>query len=698
MSVSIDKEPADEGDARRVLASWLDDYAGGRCVREDMQESFLSVCRRNPDAPWDALALLDQYQRRGKIDGALARTLKADIAQLVFGNANQTGAPSRDPTEATLDTTGSRWRKLLAENEASQTEDVEPPFVDPTLFRRDFDPATRPPPPEMREDPRPARKTQAREPTISPEVRPDVRPEMRDAQPRQTRQQKDVLRDRYELLSILGRGNSGTVYRALDRHRAHLADTARFVAVKVLKLDYQNRPEALAALEREFHQAQSLSHPNIVSVFDLDRDGDTYFIVMELLQGELLADVMARLRGPMQRQHALALISSVGAALAHAHRRDIVHADLKPRNIMITATGEVRVLDFGFARHRPLDLHSASAFDAAPASAPAYASIERVNGSEPHPSDDVYSLACIAYELLSGEHPFGGRSALLARANGRRPRNIPGLTRKQMQSLNRALLWGRGERKIDVVDLLAGLGCSEAPNRLVPPELLVANDTRGQWRRRALGMLVFLAMVAAAAAGFVYLEQNPLPARRAAAPAATPAAPESEPPPAAANESKALATTPPAVEKSSKAQPKPAESKKIAAKPAAAAPRQDTSHDTQSSTRPVVLEFDKDTYVATESDGSVHIVVEREGSTREAVFFRWSLRSNSAEQGTDFANIGPGTEQIPAGSRTATLTIPLVSDAIVENTEVFLVEIEPITAGVRLGERSHAAVIVVDDD
>ena len=78
--------------------------------------------------------------------------------------------------------------------------------------------------------------------------------------------------------------------------------------------------------------------------------------------------------------------------------------------------------------------------------------------------------------------------------------------------------------------------------------------------------------------------------------------------------------------------------------------------------------------------------------------FRWNLRSNSAEQGTDFAGIGPGTEQIPAGARTATLTIPLVSDAIVENTEVFLVEIEPAQSGVTLGERSHAAVIVVDDD
>jgi hypothetical protein len=685
MSVSIDKESADEGDARRVLASWLDDYAGGRCDRADMQASFLSVCRSNTDAPWDALALLDQYQRRGKIDAALARTLKADIAHLVFGNANQTGAP-RDPTEATLDTTGSRWRKLIAENESpQQTEDVERPFVDPTLFRRDFEPATRPPPPDVSEEVQAVRKTHAREP-------------VRDV-PRREVQQKDVLRDRYELLSILGRGSSGTVYRALDRHRAHLADTARFVAVKVLKLDYQNRPDALAALEREFHQAQSLSHPNIVSVFDLDRDGDTNFIVMELLQGELLADVIARLHGPMQRQHALALISSVGAALAHAHRRDVVHADLKPRNIMITATGEVRVLDFGFARHRPLDLHSASAFDATPISAPAYASVERVNGSEPHPSDDVYSLACIAYELLSGEHPFGGRSAVLARANGRRPRNIPGLTRKQMLALNRALLWSRGERKIDIVDLLAGLGCSEAPNRFVPPEALVPQNSRSRWGRRALGLLFFLALVGGAAAGFVYLEQNPLPPpRHAAAPNATPAAPENAAPPAVADDKQDLATAPPAAaEKSSKAQaqPQPAEPKKVAAaKPASAVPRQDT----EGGTKPVVLEFDKDTYVATESDGSVRIVVERHGSTREPVSFRWTLHSNSAEAGSDFAGIGPGTETIPAGARTATLTIPLVSDAIVENTEVFLVEIEPATSGATLGERSHAAVIVVDDD
>jgi serine/threonine protein kinase len=690
MSVSIDQEPGGEGDARRVLASWLDDYIGGRCDRADMQESFLSVCRSNPDAPWDALALLDQYQRRGRIDSSLARTLKTDIAQLVFGNANQTGTP-RDPTEATLDTTGSRWRKLIAENDP-HTAEVEPAFVDPTLLRRDFDPATRPPPAvkAREEEPQAARKS----------AHKSTHKSVHKSAHQSTH--REMLRDRYELLSILGRGSSGTVYKALDRHRAHLAEAARFVAVKVLKLDYQNRPEALAELEREFHQAQSLAHPNVVSVFDLDRDGDTYFVVMELLEGELLADVMERLDGPMRREHALAIISSVGAALAHAHRRELVHADLKPRNIMITSSGEVRVLDFGFARHRSLELHSASALDAAPASAPAYASVERVNGSEPHPSDDVYSLACIAYELLSGEHPFGGRSAVLARASGRRPRNIAGLTRKQMQTLNRALLWSRGERKVDIVDLLAGLGCADAANQLVLPETLVSFDSHGPWRRRFLGLIVFLLLAAAAAAAFFYLEHSPLPARIPATSESAPVEPEQPSTTSADSGGKTDATPPRVTQPKSTAQQKPAtptkavEQRAQAAKPSKSAPA--TRPSGTAASGPVSVEFDKDTYVATESDGSVHIVIQRSGSTQQPVSFRWNLRSNSAEQGKDFAGIGPGTEQIPAGASTASLTIPLVSDAIVETTEVFLVEIEPVQSGVTLGERSHAAVIVVDDD
>jgi hypothetical protein len=528
MSLSIDKDLGEQGEnARAVLASWLDDYIAGRCDRADMQAQFLSVCRSNPDAPWDALALLDQYQRRGRIDMALARSLKTDIAQLVFGVANQTetksdAGQSHDTTDVTIDTTGSRWRTLMADRDPASINS-EPAFADPSLRRDPEEPLTRPPPPlKLHEEEPPLR--EVREPKIEPKLdskvepkfepraeprvdprieprfdskladarldrteespAPEIRAHAAPARERAARPSiapvgvsSDVLRDRYELISVLGRGSTGTVYKAVDRHRAHLDPASRCVAVKVLKLNYLDRPDELAQLEREFHQAQSLSHPNVVSVFDLDRDGNVYFIVMELLEGELLADILKRLDGkPMARHYALGIISSVGAALAHAHQRGVVHADIKPRNIMITTSGEVRVLDFGFARDRPLDLHTAPGLHDAPTAAPAYASVERVNGSEPHPSDDVYSLACVAYEMLSGKHPFGGRSAPLARAHGRPPQKIPGLGSKQQQTLQRALLWTRGERRIDILELIAGLGGGETSARLGIPEEIVTSQ------------------------------------------------------------------------------------------------------------------------------------------------------------------------------------------------------------------------------
>lgn len=765
MSLSIDKDLGEQGEnARAVLASWLDDYISGRCDRADMQTSFLSVCRSNPEAPWDALALLDQYQRRGRIDVALARSLKTDIAQLVFGVANQTETKADaahedvDSTDITIDTTGSRWRNLIEERDPASINNAEPAFVDPTLFRREYEgPLTRPPPKANEDKPVLAHEAK-QEPAAGVHAHGPVgeRP-ARSSAGAAAGTTSDVLRDRYELISILGRGSTGTVYKAVDRHRAHLDSTARCVAVKVLKLNYEGRPDDLAQLEREFHQAQSLSHPNVVSVFDLDRDGGIYFIVMELLEGELLADILKRLDGqPMARDFALGIISSVGAALAHAHRRVIVHADLKPRNIMITTAGEVRVLDFGFARDRPLELHSASQLHDAPASAPAYASVERVNGSEPHLSDDVYSLACISYELLAGRHPFGGRSAPLARAHGRAPQRVPGLTGKQQQALQRALLWTRGERRIDVVELLAALGCGEAPNRLASPEeLAVPDNSRSRWRRTAVAALLVIVF---AAAGYFVWQYGPSPTNLAnvlpvtppfadrelqseqagepaavAEQAATVDAPVESPPlapilppavepvprdqrtpPAQAGQtpSRGSQVTPSAAAPSSPVQPQPEpqrsaqrsnqagqsspapETEARAVAPVAESP---AAAPASVSTRPVTIEFDKDTYVTSEGDSSVRLGIRRTGSTRREVSFTWILRNNSAEAGADYAGIGPGTERVPAGAREASVTIPLVQDAIKESTELFLVELQ-VGEGVSLGERSSAAIIIVDDD
>lgn len=785
MSLSIDKDLGEQGEnaqgenARAVLASWLDDYIAGRCDRADMQAQFLSVCRSNSDAPWDALALLDQYQRRGRIDMALARSLKTDIAQLVFGVANQTetkadAGQNHDTTDVTIDTTGSRWRTLMADRDPASINS-EPAFVDPSLLRRDLEePVTRPPPslklheeelPPVREAPREIRepKIEAARPELktrfearvepriepkfdakadraeeppAPEIRPQPAPARERPAPRAAIApvgvSSDVLRDRYELISVLGRGSTGTVYKAVDRHRTHLDPTSRCVAVKVLKLNYQDRPDELAQLEREFHQAQSLSHPNVVSVFDLDRDGNVYFIVMELLEGELLADILKRLDGrPMARHYALGIVSSVGAALAHAHQKGVVHADIKPRNIMITTSGEVRVLDFGFARDRPLDLHTAPGLHDAPTSAPAYASVERVNGSEPHPSDDVYSLACVAYEMLSGKHPFGGRSAPLARAHGRPPQKIAGLSGRQQQALQRALLWTRGERRIDVVELLASLGCGETSGRLGIPEEIVTSQGSGSRGRAAI--IVTLLMLFAAGGYFVWqygllpkniasmLPITPPFADRELQPevAGNPAAVEQSLPSEEVTQEKlpVVKLQQPSAEPSSgnvppqAAQPQP----KVETPPAdTAAPSAQTKQPQTStasrsqpgsapatpsaSAKPVTIEFEKDSYVTTEGEGYVRLQVRRTGSLKREVSFTWNLRPNSAEAGSDFAGIGPGTERIPAGVREFTITIPLVQDAVKESTELFLVELQVSDEGVSLGERSSAAVIIVDDD
>jgi serine/threonine protein kinase len=267
-----------------------------------------------------------------------------------------------------------------------------------------------------------------------------------------------VLRDRYDIEQCLGTGGKGAVFKALDRYRSGLPPSQRHVAIKILHECAGNREETIEALRRELQSAQSLSHPNIVKVHDVDRDGDLDFFTMELLEGELLSDLMRRFQPrPMPRPHAWAIIRQIASGLEHAHARKIVHADLKPQNIMITNSGEVRILDFGSSYRFAKGTQGEPTWHGSTSATPAYACCELLDGRMPDPRDDLYALACIAYELLNGAHPFQRRRASEARDFGVVPVRPAGLSRRQWQTLAKGLSWHRAGRSISVGDWFKGL-------------------------------------------------------------------------------------------------------------------------------------------------------------------------------------------------------------------------------------------------
>ncbi len=230
-----------------------------------------------------------------------------------------------------------------------------------------------------------------------------------------------VLKGRFVLEEEVGRGGMGAVFKSRDMRKEEARDRDPFVAVKVLNEDFRGNPEAFIALQREAKKAQSLAHPNIATVYDFDRDDDTVFMTMELLEGESVEQLVKRVSScGLPLQEALPIVEGMVSGLEYAHERDIVHADFKPGNAFITSAGTVKVLDFGIARafKRPgqtaLD---ATVFDPAKweAMTPAYASCEMFDQATPDPRDDVYALACVTYELLAGRHPFNKLPANQAR-------------------------------------------------------------------------------------------------------------------------------------------------------------------------------------------------------------------------------------------------------------------------------------------
>jgi eukaryotic-like serine/threonine-protein kinase len=214
-----------------------------------------------------------------------------------------------------------------------------------------------------------------------------------------------LLGGRYDLQEQIGSGGMAVVYRAVDTM------LGREVAVKMLRAQFAGDEEFVARFRREAQSAASLSHPNIVNLYDVGvTASNDYYIVMEYVDGPTLKDLI-RERGPLSVKEALDITTQICDALEHAHARQIVHQDIKPHNILLTTSGRVKVTDFGIARAitgNTITLHH----DHSVLGSVHYFSPEQARGAPTDAKSDIYSLGVVMYEMLTKRLPFSGDSAV----------------------------------------------------------------------------------------------------------------------------------------------------------------------------------------------------------------------------------------------------------------------------------------------
>jgi hypothetical protein len=258
-----------------------------------------------------------------------------------------------------------------------------------------------------------------------------------------------VLQSRYRLEDLIGRGGMGQVWRARDLLSEEAGERTATVAIKLFTADFEDDPAALALMQREASRAQKLAHPNIVTVhvFDRDRRTGLLFMAMELVDGQPL-DALLRDAGRrgLGRKAALPLILGMAEGLAYAHRSGIVHCDLKPGNVIVSRDGVAKILDFGIAQAAPAPAKSERIGAGHVADEPlitgyteSYASPETLAGERVDPRDDVFALGLVAYEIVSGERPYGERTSLEARQLGLVPNRLRELKAHEWRAIRRAI-------------------------------------------------------------------------------------------------------------------------------------------------------------------------------------------------------------------------------------------------------------------
>ena len=469
----------------------------------------------------------------------------------------------------------------------------------------------------------------------------------------------DVLCGRYVIESQLASGGMGTVYKALDQSRSEHTAADAYVAIKVLHEKTRTRSDVLAKLRREFYCAQALSHRSVVKVYELDLHQIPFF-TMELIDGESLPSVTQRFHPlPLPRSYVYAVIREVGEGLAHAHDRRVIHGDIKPQNVMVTNSGEVRILDFGTSGE-------------ASVLTPAYASCELLEGREADTRDDLFALACLSYELLAGEHPFQHRRSTEARTLKIAPSRPPGLTGRQWRALSRGLAWDRADRPASLRDWLADLDLGREPVGPIPqPE-----NSKASLLRRSGVASALIALLAAIIIGGVAwaVFSRPTP-----------------PPLADAVVSDAEADTPAVIADSATA-----DADIDDAPPGEATPAPETLPKTRNAPRPIDkterIGMVASSYAFRAGEKFAEIRVHRSTGSKGTTSFEWWTEPASALAGSDFAPQAPTTVFFPAGMRTVSLFIKLLPNTARKRTALFYVVLGNTSSGSALSSASKASI------
>lgn len=282
-----------------------------------------------------------------------------------------------------------------------------------------------------------------------------------------------LLAGRYELIEKIGEGGMAVVYKGKDRL------LNRYVAIKILRPEFTKDEQFIESFKRESQASARLSHANIVGVYDVGKEGNIHFIVMELIDGKVLSEVIKE-KGRIEYKEAISIIRQVASALSLAHKNQIIHRDIKPHNILITSTGVAKLADFGIAK--AVSAATIVGGNNKIMGSVHYFSPEQARGAYVDERSDIYSLGIVLYEMLTGKVPFDGDnpvSIALMHINDPMPsltKEVPGIPPQLEKIVNKATEKYQSNRYKTVDDMIKDLDDIEFITKVMGKDAFVVDS------------------------------------------------------------------------------------------------------------------------------------------------------------------------------------------------------------------------------